>query len=120
MSRKRTMTLHIKCPNCRQRMFGYKVADRSSTLTECTYECRNELCKITCLCYMEVKRIIQAPVVVMNLDSGVKLSPLVKEAQEAINNLPTDESAAADLGLIDEAMPQQDFFRARGGTHDSS
>jgi len=120
MSRKRTMTLHIKCPNCGERMFGYKVEVKSPTMTEVTYECRSNFCSLKCVSYVEVKRLIQTPIVVMNLDPGMKLSPLVKEAQEALNNLSTDESAAADLNLIDEAMPQQDFFRARGGTHDSS
>lgn len=109
-TRSRTLTLHIKCPNCREKMFGYKTEDKSETMTEVTYECRNPLCKITCVYAVEALRILQKPLMVLNPGLKIDLSPLVKDKRNAeLDNLPVS-SDQSDLKMLEQAIPQTDLF----------
>lgn len=109
-TRSRTLTLHIKCPNCREKMFGYKVEDKSATLTEVTYECRNPLCKITCVYAVEALRLLQKPMLVLNPELRIDLSPLVKDKRIAeLDNLPVADDLS-DLKMLEQAIPQTDLF----------
>lgn len=118
-TRNRTLTLHIKCPNCREKMFGYKVEDKTATLTEVTYECRNPLCKITCVYAVEALRMLQKPMMVLNPGLKIDLSPLVKDKRNAeLDNLPVS-SDQSDLKMLEQAIPQTDmFFDTPAPAHD--
>lgn len=109
-TRSKTITLHIKCANCREKMFGYKTEDKTSTFTEVTYECRNPLCKITAVYAVEALRMLQKPIMLLNPELKIPLSPLVKDKRLAeLDNLPVSDDQS-DLKMLEQAIPQADLF----------
>lgn len=106
---KRTMRLHVKCPNCSQPLFGTKTEIKTATLTEVTYECRNDYCGMRFVYNVEASRILQKPSVLINTQMNVKLSPVVEKTDKAMADLPISDDKT-DLKMIEEAMPQGDMF----------
>lgn len=106
---KRTMRLHVKCPNCREPMFGTKTEDKTATFTEVTYECRNPLCASRYVYGVEALRMLTPPQVFINTAMDIKLSPLLAKNMQVMQLLPVSEDKT-DFQMIAQAMPQGDMF----------
>lgn len=108
--REQTMRLHLKCPNCLEPMFCFKVEMKIPTFTELTYECRNKSCKGEYVYAAMPLRCTHAPKIIRP-GFNVDLSPIAatKQREEALSLLRVAD-APQDLDMIVEALPQGDLF----------
>lgn len=107
---KRTMRLHVKCPNCREPMFGTKTEVKTETFTEVTYECRNPTCGARFVYAVHGLRMLSPPHVLINTSMDIKLSPLLAKTMKLMNHFQVSDDET-DLKMIEEAMPKDDMFR---------
>ena len=107
--KERKSRMHIVCPNCGYPMWGVSFKQLSPALTEVRHRCSNPLCKIAVVAYHEIKRITQAPGVLINTQMDIQLSKVAKATLEAMLDLPVAQSDD-DLELVHKAMPQGDMF----------
>lgn len=107
---KKTMRLHVKCPNCREPLFGTKTDQKIATFTEVTYECRNECCNARYVYGVEALRILNPPTVLINQDlKNIKLSPVLAQTLEKIERMNVSDDTS-DFQLVEHAMPKDDLF----------